>query len=131
MCAQPQPGLPLTGAIVCLLGLFCLAGCVADESWRMGKARDVSLVEKTWRTTQVATQIGRPDYVIKGRDLHLGWEEWVYPTGSVFIYRMEVKHVIRRAPGAPQPQPPEDKWAGFGVDVEDEYKSTLGSWRGF
>ena len=82
--------------------------CTPDSLTR--KRGDVSKVREGFGLNQVMNAIGKPDYIIEGQGLRLGWEEWVYPSGSVFFYRMQVKNVLKRSPGTPPPPKPKSPW---------------------
>lgn len=34
--------------------------------------------------------------MVRFEGVKTGWEEWIYPTGSIFFYRLEVKKVLPR-----------------------------------
>ncbi len=98
--------------IVALLGIG-VAGCDTDDWAKFSKDKNnVNVIRKGWGQNQVLTKIGRPESLRKGNDLGAGWEEWVYPTGSVVFYRMEVVAVqvrpedkpLEKLPGKENPE---------------------------
>lgn len=60
---------------------------------------DVTKVEKGWNPRRVINRIGEPLHVDHGQNVGIGWQEWIYPTGSVVFYRMEVATVHVRHRG--------------------------------
>jgi len=83
-----------------------LGGCDTGDWAKYSKHKnDVSAVRKGWGINKVLTTVGKPEFMHKGEDIGAGWEEWVYPTGSVVFYRLEVVAVQVR----PKDQPLENK----------------------
>jgi hypothetical protein len=52
--------------------------------------------------------------------VHTGWEEWIYPTGSIFFYRLIAKKVVLRSSDSPAPKQISDR-ADWPVAVGDEF----------
>ena len=98
---------PWLWLVILALSVLC-ASCSTEEISR--KHGDVTRVNQGWGMNQVVSTIGKPDYVIDGQGLRTGWEEWVYPTGSVFFYRLAVTNVLKRSPDTPPPPKPKSPW---------------------
>jgi len=93
-------------AVAAVLGLFA-AGCSSDDI-KPGRKGNVKYVEEGLTTKDVINRIGNPLYQRRGEGVKLGEDEWIYPTGSVFVRRMVVTEVVDREPGAPLPQKQEE-----------------------
>lgn len=92
--------------IALLIGtVWVLGGCGEhNESWgRRGEPADVRDCRTGWTVKDVRTEIGSPVDRVVYRGVRTGWEEWIYPTGSIFLYRLVVKHVVYRGKDAPLP----------------------------
>ncbi|GHV21726.1 hypothetical protein AGMMS49959_11320 [Planctomycetales bacterium] len=55
---------------------------------------DVTAVRAGMRTTDILPKIGKPEKIEAGENVYAGWQEWIYPTGSLLVYRGEVKQVF-------------------------------------
>lgn len=96
---QKRLGYALSVAVL----LSVTAGCgLLDEGWTTTQ-KDVIEAEKGWTLTDVYTKIGKPSDKIAYQGLRTGWEEWIYPSGSIFFYRCVVKQVVPRTEGTPMP----------------------------
>lgn len=87
--------------------VVCTGGCMEGAMSR--HKGDIKLVEVGWHMDKVVNTIGRPEYVLYGEGLKAGWAEWVYETGSVWIYRMQVQNVLERSACTPKPDKPKDE----------------------
>jgi hypothetical protein len=92
----------------CLLVFCAFAGCQMD-SFNPNKGK-VDKVQKDWTLAKVIKTIGDPEYVILGKGIKTGSEELVYPTGSVFLYRLIVVEVLERDEDDPKPEQPKEQW---------------------
>lgn len=95
--------------ITALFALIAAGGCAGLFGETSG---DVKQVKVGWDAQQVVNAIGKPTYVIP---IRVSWNEWVYPNGSVFLYRFQVQKVLVRPAGAPMPKPKRDS-------LEDVYQ---------
>lgn len=103
------------GAVVALL---IAGGCsLMDASWTNSQ-KDVREAKKGWTLSQVQTKIGKPSYKEVYGGLRSGWEEWVYPTGSIFFYRMVAKEIVPRDENSPMPE--RRKTTRWPVEVGDD-----------
>ncbi len=85
--------------------LLAAAGCTGHEWAKYSSHKgDVSVVKKNVSPKDVLTIIGQPARINYGDGVGAGWEEWVYPTGSIFFYRMRVRMVESRPLDAPAPK---------------------------
>jgi hypothetical protein len=92
---------PGAGVALLLLALAGSGGCdMIMNDWG-GDASSMDEVRIGMWDRQIREILGKPVYVNRGSGLQIGWEDWVYETGTVAIYRGRVKEVIRRAPGEP------------------------------
>jgi len=88
--------------------LLLTTGCSSGNMRMMNRRGDVKYVEAGLTTKDVVTRIGEPLYKINGEGVNIGVDEWVYPTGSVFVRRMVVDEVVDRERGAPLPKQKEE-----------------------
>lgn len=97
---------PLLCLFVLPLLLLGAGGCgeYIGGSWgQLSPHRnDVTKVKKGWAPRTVINYIGEPLHVDVGQNVGIGWQEWIYPTGSVVFYRMEVTAVHVRHQGNEQ-----------------------------
>lgn len=85
--------------ILAVAPVFC-AGCSSVMSSLAGEWGDsspdrgmVSAVKVGDNSSTVMNAIGQPQRVEYGEYVYEGWQEWVYETGSVFMYRGRVRQV--------------------------------------
>ena len=95
--------LPLS--LLILLGCLGLeTGCLTgDNFYGQQVPKKIDKAQVGWPISAVMEKIGRPLHVAIGTGVYIGWEEWVYPTGSIFIYRQEVRYLLPRGPNDPVP----------------------------
>ena len=98
-------GLGLAGILLAALAPGC--NRPMGNNWLDGEPKDVLQARSGWTANDVLTKIGKPLYVIERRGVRTGWVEMVYPTGSIFVYRLEVKYVLSRSEGTPLPERPQ------------------------
>ncbi len=88
----------LGGALLLLLAGGCNAAQWANQQ------RNVTLAKPGMTASKVASTIGKPTYILYSDGVNAGWEEWVYPTGSVFLQRLVVKKILERPAGMAAPK---------------------------
>lgn len=67
---------------------------LAGEWGQLSKDRNnVAAIKPGTRVPDVTTKIGKPQRMEEGEDIYAGWQQWFYPTGSLLVYRGEVKSV--------------------------------------
>lgn len=110
----PWRHLPLLLTVLPVLA----AGCPGEGKWNLAQM-DVRNAKEDMTETQVRMSVGEPDTVIPGDGVYIGWEEWVYPNGSIFFHRMRVKEVVTRPKDAPPPKA-QTKWPYSQADLEKE-----------
>ena len=92
---------------------FPLPGCsilTGDSHWRRGEPADVTTAQIGWKMPKVMDKIGRPLHTNVGTGVHTSWEEWVYPTGSLFLHRQRLTHILPRGPDEPIPPKGQFGW---------------------
>lgn len=84
---------------LCAVSFFC-TGCGSVLSSLAGEWGDgspdrgiVSAVKVGDNSSTVMNTIGQPQRVEYGEYVYEGWQEWIYETGSVFMYRGRVRQV--------------------------------------
>ncbi|MBN2712960.1 MAG: hypothetical protein JXR97_11110 [Planctomycetes bacterium] len=100
------------------------SGCYNTGAWKNGEPENVKTAHVGWTVNQVAVKVGKPIDMIEYNGLRLGWEEWVYPTGSIFFYRLVVKDIVSRSKGTPPPRRSSDNvvWPVEMKDPGENYK---------
>jgi hypothetical protein len=75
-----------------LAGCGSLASQFAGEWGQSSHDRnDVTAARAGDRTTDVLPKLGKPEKIVDGENLYTGWKQWLYPIGSLLIYRGEVR----------------------------------------
>jgi len=93
----------VVSAAFCLCGLVFTPACSDIATKLAGDWADnspdknmVSAAKKGMRANDIIVKIGKPQKVIEGDLVYAGWQEWVYPTGSLFLQRGEVRMIQAR-----------------------------------
>lgn len=95
--------------------VLIFSGCIlhtADWAKMSPHKGDVTKVKKGWTRSNVLTVCGRPIRSDEGEGVGVGWEEWIYPTGSIFFYRGEVMLIEARPLDARPVKGKEPQWEG-------------------
>lgn len=85
-----------------------LAGGCNMAKWA-NQQRSVTLAQPGMTASKLASTIGKPTYILYSDGVNAGWEEWVYPTGSVFLQRLVVKKILERPEGVAAPKARHDE----------------------
>ena len=89
---------------VCAGALLLAGGCasiispLAGEWGQLSKDRnDVAVIKKGTGVMDVIAKIGKPQHIADGENVYAGWQQWDYPTGTLLVYRGEVRMVSVKA----------------------------------
>lgn len=82
-----------------MLGAVGTGGCDAvsnlagDWGENSKDKDDVSAIKPGMNSSDVVVKIGKAHKMVEGDLVYSGWQEWVYPTGSLVLYRGVVRQV--------------------------------------
>lgn len=115
------------------LALLAPTGCgaimsnFAGEWGQLSKDRnDVAAVKAGMRVSEVTNKIGKPERMEEGDNVYAGWQQWIYPTGYLLVYRGEVRQVyVKPRDAAVEAALAKANKKGFEFGFEDAKKSNI------